>query len=223
MPPLESILQFPNPNTPDLGCFVRRKHEFETDQDVDFQNVHVELNPSIDFSPSHHQVYFRVMCGEAAFFQRCLVYMTANVNLPPPVLQSFPPDFVLGGDYTPRPSEWSRFPTQTGERFYWFFGQHRNPAVSTWQADALVGHSYDIYENGTLSIVRYDDTGGDRDFDDLVLEVAVVGRRSWIDLIQAENQVAINKKIQKEGLPRLRSLLERRGHKAASPGHQADG
>jgi hypothetical protein len=52
---IESILQFPNPITPDLGCFVRRKHEFKTDPDVDFQNVHVEFNPSIDFNPPYHQ------------------------------------------------------------------------------------------------------------------------------------------------------------------------
>jgi hypothetical protein len=209
--PIESIFDFPNPNTPDLGCFVRRKHEFQTDSDVDFQNVHVEFNPSIDFSPSHHQMYFRVMCGEAAFFQRCLVYMTVNTQIPPPVLQNFPPDFVLGGDYTPRPSEWNRYPTQSGERFYWFFGQHRNPATSTWQADALVGHSYDIYENGTLSIVRYDDTGGDRDFNDLVLEVAIVGRRSWGLLVQAKDQAVVNTKIKKQGLPKLRALLKQRG------------
>ena len=210
MSPTESISIFPNPNTPDLGCFIRRKHGFETDPDVDFLNVHVELNPSIDFGPPYHQMYFRVMCGEAAFFQRCLVYMTTDTSIPPPILQNFPPNFVLGGDYTPRPSDWNRFPTQSGERFYWFFGQHRNPATTAWQADALVGHSYDIYENGTLSIVRYDDTGGDRDFNDLVLEVAIVGRRSWLDLVQAENQAAVNELIQKQGIPRLRSFLEKR-------------
>jgi hypothetical protein len=211
MSPIESILQFPNPNAPDLGCFVRRKHEFKTDPDVDFENVHVEFNPSIDFNPPFHQTYFRVMCGEAAFFQRCMVHMTADAQIPPPVLQNFPPDFVLGGDFTPHPSEWNRYPTQAGERFYWFFGQHRNPATTPWQADALVGHSYDIYENGTLSIVRYDDTGGDRDFNDLVLEVAIVGRRSWKDLAEAENQAAVNAKIEKQGLPRLRELLKQRG------------
>jgi len=136
--------------------------------------------------------------------------MTVDAQIPPPVLQNFPPDFVLGGNFTPRPSEWNRYPTQSGERFYWFFGQHRNPASTTWQADSLVGHSYDIYENGTLSIVRYDDTGGDRDFNDLVLEVAIVGRRSWRDLIQAANQAAVNAKIKKQGLPRLRKLLKKR-------------
>ena len=211
MPLIESIFQFQNPNTPDLGCFVRRKHDFQTDPHVDFLNVHVEFNPSIDFNPSHHQTYFRVMCGKAAFFQRCLVHMTVDAQIPPPILQNFPPDFVLGGDFTPRPSEWNRYPTQSGERFYWFFGQHRNPATNVWKADNLVGHSYDIYENGTLSIVRYDDTGGDRDFNDLVLEIAIVGRRSWRDLIQAENQAAVNAKIKEQGLPKLHSLLKQRG------------
>lgn len=210
MLPIESILQFPNPNTPDLGCFVRRKHEFEIDSDVDFQNVHTEFNPSIDFGPLYHQTYFRVMCGEAAFFQRCLVFMTTDLSIPPPVLQNFPPNFVLGGDFTPRPSEWFHFPTQRGERFYWFFGQHRNPATTTWHADAAVGHSYDIYENGTLSIVRYDDTGGDRDFNDLVLEVAIVGRASWGLVTQAVDQAAVNKVIQKKGLPKLQELLKKR-------------
>jgi hypothetical protein len=142
--------------------------------------------------------------------------MTSDLSIPPPILQNFPPGFVLGGDYTPRPSDWYKFPTQGGERFYWFFGQHRNPATSAWQVDALVGHSYDIYDNGTLSIVRYDDTGGDRDFNDLVLEVAIVGRQSWTTLLQAENQVATNKIIQKQGIPKLKALLKKRTKQARS-------
>jgi hypothetical protein len=210
MPPVESILQFPNPNTPDLGCFIRRKHEFQTDPEVDFLNVHVEFCPSIDFNPPYHQTYFRVSCGSAAFFQRCLVHMTLDAQIPAPVLENFPPDFVLGGDFTPRPSDWNRFPTQSGERFYWFFGQHRSPASAAWQGDSFVGHSYDIYENGTLSTVRYDDAGGDQDFNDLVLEVAIVGRRSWKDLVQAANQAALSEKIKKESLPKLHALLKRR-------------
>ena len=211
MSPLESISQFHNPTVPDLGCFLRRKHGFKTDQAVDFENVHVDFNPSIDYSPKYHQTYFRVVCGEAAFFKRCLVYMTNDASIPPSVIQNFPPGFILGGDYTPRPSEWNRFPTQSGERFYWFVGQNRNPAAGTWQADALVGHSCDIYENGRLSTVQYDNTGNNGDSDDLILEVAIVGRRSWGDLSQAANQPAVNKKIQDQGIPRLRELLDKRG------------
>jgi hypothetical protein len=203
---LESITLFPNPDTADLGCFVRRKHGLEIEQG--FHNIHVEFNPSIDFHPSHHQLYFRVACGEAAFFQRCLVYMRTDLSIPPPILTAFPPDWILGGDYTPHPSNWQRYPTQLGERFYFFIGQHRNPSAGAWTADALVGHSYDIYENGTLSTIYYDDTGGDRDLNDLVLDAAIVGRHSWREVVQAATQEAINKRVARE-LPKLRSRIYR--------------
>ena len=210
MNPIEAITLFPNLNTPDLGCFVRRKHGFETDPDVDFENSHVDFSPSIDFAPQYHQTYFRITCGQAAFFERCLVYMTTDASIPPPILQHFPPSFVLGGDYTPHPSDWQKFPTQAGERFYWFFGQFRNPATPTWEPDAAVRHTYDIYENGTLSTVQFDDTGGDRDFNDLILEVAIVGRRSWLNLPESASQAAVNRKIQETGIPRLHALLKKR-------------
>jgi hypothetical protein len=47
-----------------------------------------------------------------------------------------------------------------------------------------VGHSYDRYDNGTLSTVGWDDTGGDLDYDDLTMEVAVVYRRSYFDFLE---------------------------------------
>ncbi|SOD41929.1 hypothetical protein [Nitrosovibrio sp. Nv4] len=203
--PLESISLFPNPNTPDLGCFVRRKHELEIEEP--FQNIHVELNPSIDFNPRYHQLYFRVTCGEAAFFQRCLVYMRTDLSIPPPNLIAFPPDWILGGEYTPHPSDWQKYPTQSGQRFYWFIGQYRNPSVGSWTADALVGHTYDIYENGTLSTIHYDDTGADRDMNDFILEAAIVGRRSWLDVAQASNQEASNERFIREGLAQLKSRI----------------
>jgi hypothetical protein len=203
--PLESISLFPNPNSPDLGCFVRRKHDLQIEQGS--RNIHVELNPSIDFDPTYHQLYFRVICGEAAFFQRCFVYMRSDLTIPPPVLESFPPDWILGGEHTPRPSDWQRYPTQSGDRFYFFFGQHRNPSASSWTADALVGHSYDIYENGTLSTIQYDDTGGDQDMDDFVLEAAIVGRRSWEQVIQADDQEIVNERVARDVLANVRSRL----------------
>jgi len=95
------LFPFPNPATPDLGCFVRRKHGLQTEP----FNVHVEFQPSIDLPQLRQQVYFRVVCGKAAFFQRALVLMTFDASIPPPILQNFPPDFVLGGDFTPSPSE----------------------------------------------------------------------------------------------------------------------
>jgi hypothetical protein len=194
---------FPNPATPDLGCFVRRKHGLETEPD----NIHVEFQPSIDQPDQRQQVYFRIVCGKAAFFQRALVFMTTTASIPPPILQNFPPDWILGGDFTPQPSDWFRYPTQSGTRFYWFFGQHRNPATSQWKPDAFVGHSYDIYDNGTLSTVQYDDTGGDQDMNDLILQVAVVKRRLPRWVIQAEGQVAANRRFDRNVLPRIRKQV----------------
>jgi hypothetical protein len=202
---IEDIALFPNPSSPDLGCFVRRKHGLEVETGA--ENIHVELNPSIDFHPAYHQLYFRVICGEAAYYQRCFVYMTSDLSIPPPVLASFPPDWVLGGEYTPRPSDWQRYPTQSGERFYFFVGQHRNPSESTWAPDALVGHSYDIYENGTLSTIYHDDTGGDRDLDDFVLEAAVVGRSSWKAIAQAPDQEVVTERVARDGFPGVRPRL----------------
>lgn len=204
---------FPSPNTPDLGCFVRRKHDVQIEDGV--QNIHVELNPSIDFYPSHHEVYFRVSCGRAADFQRCLVYLRSDLTIPPPILPNFPPDFILGGDFRPHPSDWQKFPTQAGERFYFFIGQHRNPQEGTWHSDALVAHSYDIYENGTLSTVRYDDTGVDRDLNDLVLEVAVVGRTSWLGVTEAIEQVHINEQVARSGFPAVGARRYRNGRRSA--------
>lgn len=206
---IESISLFPSPDTPDLGCFVRRKHGLEVDDG--FANIFVEVVPSIDFRPTYHQVYFRVMCGEAAFFQRSLVYRTADLQIPPPNLVAFPPDWILGGEYRPHPSNWYKYPTQSGTRFYWFIGQHRNPAGGSWRADALHGHAYDIYENGTLSTVHFDDSGGDRDLDDFVLQVAVVGRESWREVLEAANQEVANEQFAESGLPRLKAALEELG------------
>lgn len=147
------------------------------------------------------------MCGEAGFFQRCLVYMTTDLSIPPPILPAFPPDFILGGEYRPRPSDWFKYPTQSGTRFYWFIGQHRNPSGGSWTPDALFGHSYDIYENGTLSRIQYDDTGGDNDLNDFILEAAMVGRRSWLEVAEAIDQAAVNERVTREGLPKLRSRI----------------
>jgi hypothetical protein len=207
---LESILLFPNPNSPDLGCLVRPKHGIEP-QGGRSGNIHVELNPSIDFHPLYHQLYFRAICGEAAYYQRCLVYMTSDLSIPAPLLTSFPPDAILGGDYTPRPSDWQRIPTQRGTRFYFFFGQHRNPSAASWRADSLVAHSYDIYGNGTLSTIYYDDTGGDRDLDDFVLEAAIVGRRSWQDVVQAVDQEAVNERVGSLVLEDAKARLHQNG------------
>lgn len=174
-PSLVELLPFSTPQTPDLGCFVNQKHGLET---INFP-VYEEPSPweivagNLEFFA--HQVYFRVKCGKASFFERCLVYMRdayASAN----DIIGLLPDFVLGGDYRPHPSEWLSYPPQAAGRAYFFLGEHRDPSQVNWSWDAAVGHDYDIYDYGTLATVQWDDAGGDRDFNDLVVEVAVIRR-----------------------------------------------
>ena len=82
---------------------------------------------------------------------------------------------------------------------YWFRGDYRNPAAPDWKTDAGVGHSFDIYDNGTLSTVGWDDTGGDRDYNDLVLEVAIVYRWAYFDALEP---VATAREADVEGFAR---------------------
>jgi hypothetical protein len=203
-----AFLLFPNFTTPDLGCLVRRKHGLEVEPGS--ANIHVEFMPSIELQPRFHQTYFRVKCGHAAFFQRCLVFKTRDLSIPGPILQNFPPDFVLGGDRTPGPSDWQHYPVSSGPSVYWFIGQHRNPAQAQWRPDAITGHVFDIYENGTLSTVHYDDTGGDGDMNDFILEVAIVVRRRLLDTItQTLGQAQANAKFTKGAATRFSAEFEK--------------
>jgi hypothetical protein len=168
-PAIDSVFR-PTLNSPDLGCHVRQAHPFEVDYKF---HIWEETSP---LTRDVHQVYFRVVCGEAAFYQRCHVYMSP-VWVPP----GWPGDAMLGGNHRPRPTDWAKFPVQARAYRYIFHGEHRNPSEHSWKWNAAVGHSYDIYENGTLSRVGWDDTGGDMDMNDLIIEVAVVDRRSYFD------------------------------------------
>jgi hypothetical protein len=199
---LPDLFPFWTPDTPDLGCFVRQKHGLET---YDF-HVYGEPSPWVITDGTtqflDHQAYFRVKCGNAGFFQRCLVYMRNGGSVTD--VLGMPPDWVLGGDYLPYPSDWLKYPPQQGGRIYFFAGEHRDPAQTAWRWDEAVGHTYDIYDNGTLATVQWDDTGGDRDFNDLVVEVAVVRRRRFFsDLVLAQQDEQALKRFVDEIEPKL--------------------
>jgi hypothetical protein len=196
---------FQTPNTPDLGCFVRQMHGFQVDGDFPFWN---------EYAPGQaHQAYFRVKCGRASFHQMVKVW---HRNFDGDVHSGNHPDWVLGGDFQPYPSEWLKFAPTTSSLPYWFRGEHRNPSQPNWAPDAAAGHSFDIYDNGTMSTVGWDDTGGDRDFDDMVVEVAIVFRRAYFDQLHpvAKLQQAEFDRFVREELPKLSRAKDHSGHKA---------
>ena len=201
---------FATPNSPDLGCFKENKHEFE----VDFSGgimagFWMEFPPweFVNGAPQYipHQVYYRIKCGDAAFYQRIQAWMTPDGWIPPQFMNT-PPDSGVGGEHRPTPGDWVKFSVQSGPKDYWFLGEHRNPDGGTWARDAAVGHSFDLYDNGTLSTVGWDDTGGDLDYNDVIMEVAVVYRRGYFDWLHpaAIDEATLSRFVQ-EGYPKYRA------------------
>jgi hypothetical protein len=167
---LTPVYPFFSPDTPDLGCFVSVRHDFEVDESFLWPGYPpwTTLDGVLP-----HQCYFRVVCGNAAYYERIKVTMG---GLDPLIYAGINPDYLLGGDFRPYPSDWFKFPPQPGNMTYWFRGEYRNPSQSNWSVDTAVRHKTDNYENGFLNTVGWDDTGEDRDFNDIILEVAMVYR-----------------------------------------------
>lgn len=75
-----------------------------------------------------HQTYARVVCGEAAFYQRARVVMLGGTSSMFDAVVATP-DFVLGGNLRPLPSEWIKFGVQSDNRMYWFRWRASHPVV----------------------------------------------------------------------------------------------
>lgn len=155
--------------TPHLGALVQRTTDLE---ESPFQNMHAVTAPMDDTGKVvPHQVFFRVLVGRAKDWQACLVQRTQDWSDVP---DGSAPDWVLGGPWPPRQTDWLQYPATDRPAVYWFTGLHRQPDEDTWLPDAFVGHTLDTYENGSMSTLYYDDNAGDLDADDLIVEVAVV-------------------------------------------------
>ena len=165
----QGSLWFHTPAEPDLGPLVQTGHGFEEDYDF---HAWAELS---DIAQQPHQAYARVKGGSAKHFQRCGFSMRDPGDDIVRII-NLPPDKLLGGDSRPKPSHWVSFPVQTSPRIYWLTGEHRDESQPTWLRAEAVGHRFDIFENGTMSTVRWDDDGTDRDFNDHIVELALVTR-----------------------------------------------
>ena len=161
---------WPTPNTPDLGCFKRREHGLQPDDGGQFWTA---VSPTDDIGdPAYpHQTYARVVCGKSRDFQRCPVWMLDYFELPPP-------DWFLGGDHPAAPSDWTKFPPQESTKLYLFRGQYRSSG-GPWVGDTYSGHSFDLYDFGSLSTVVFANTAADLSLKDFVLEIAIVDRTAY--------------------------------------------
>jgi hypothetical protein len=148
--------------------------------DVNLWNA---LPPSEHGRHAPHQVYARVRGAGFGLHVRAKVWARREVD--PLILAGLMPDAVLGGDDVVPAGRWVALAPQPGEMAYWFSAEMRDPVSLVWEPAASVGHSHAVHEHGTLSTVAWNGAGHERDYDDLVLEVAIVRRGAWFEQLHA--------------------------------------
>lgn len=179
-----------SPRTPHLGTHVRREREFTESPTRNMYAVSAPTDDDGRVVP--HQVFFRVLVGRAENWQACLVQRTRDRAQVP---DGSAPDWVLGGARPTRQTDWLQYaPTDAFGR-YWFTGVHRVHDGEDWRPDIFVGYTRDAFEQGTLTTIYYDDTAGDLDADDLVIEVAVVRLPSFEPIRAGAEQAEIAKEV----------------------------
>jgi hypothetical protein len=140
-------------------------------------------NIEVVHTTENHQVFYRVAGGSGGLWQRCLAWI--RKEKPRGQVPGENPDAGMGGEIWPSPTDWSAFPEQTGPdtTYYWFGHYHKN---RRWHPDKGIRVKGDRYENGLLVTLFFDDTGEDWDFDDFIIEVAMVFREDHKDKTKYE-------------------------------------
>ncbi|MCW3074590.1 MAG: peptidase astacin [Flaviaesturariibacter sp.] len=113
-----------------------------------------------------HRLYIRIRGGNADFFQRCIVLLRSG-QVSTPVGDA---DLVLGGG-RPAPGSWHALPVQSGGTTYFIGGQYHN---NGWLWDTSVQVRREQYEHGVYYTFGFNDMSGEADFNDHIVEVAVV-------------------------------------------------
>jgi hypothetical protein len=119
-----------------------------------------------------HQVWYRVAGGDALFRQRLQVYQE-NAG-PRPTNQLPPESQLLQTISTNTPTGWVRLPIEQGVFSYYFDGDNRPFPNSDWENGEGIVVKRTRYENGNLFQLGFEDQVSLDDFNDLVLEVAII-------------------------------------------------
>jgi hypothetical protein len=127
---------------------------------------------SLDETTSH-QVWFRIAGGEALFNQRLRVY---RENAGPRLDNSLPPRSALVQEImTNAPTGWYVLRPEQGKFTYYIDSDHRRG--SGWANDEGVQVTRVRHENGLFFQIRFEDIPQLDDYNDLIVEVAVVQGR----------------------------------------------
>lgn len=120
---------------------------------------------------SPHEVWYRISGGDALFRQRLKVYKEAA---PPRAENTLPPESELVHEIISNsPTGWFVLGPERGTFSYYFDGDHRYGG-SGWENDEGITVTQIAYENGTLYRIGFEDRVVLDDYNDLILEVALI-------------------------------------------------
>jgi hypothetical protein len=119
-----------------------------------------------------HQVWYRVSGGDALFRQRLQVFQE---NAGPRPMNQLPPETELRQTIlTNQPTGWFVFPTEEDIFSYYFDGDNRPTPASDWLNGRGIVVKRIRYENGNLFQLGFEDQVSLDDFNDLIVEVAII-------------------------------------------------
>jgi len=119
-----------------------------------------------------HQVWYRISGGDALFRQRLQVYQE---NAGPRPTNQLPPDTELKQTITTNaPTGWIAFPVEQGTFSYYFDGDNKPTPDSEWLNGKGIVVKRTRYSNGNLFQLGFEDKVTLDDFNDLILEVAII-------------------------------------------------
>lgn len=121
-----------------------------------------------------HEVWFRVLSGEADFQQRLRVFKEQAAPRSPDTL---PPLSTLVYEVeNNNPSQWYFLGTESGFFTYYFDGDSRLEGTFDWDNAEAVRVQKTIYLNGDSYIISFEDINALDDYDDLQVEVVLIRR-----------------------------------------------
>lgn len=119
-----------------------------------------------------HEVWFRVLGGDALYQQRLRVY---KEQAPPRPINELPPESNqvlerLGNS----PSPWYRLGFESEFFTYYFDGDYQYANIAPWDDSFGVRVIKTVYENGDLYDIRFEDQNQLDDYNDLEIEVVMI-------------------------------------------------
>ena len=119
-----------------------------------------------------HEVWFRVMGGDALYQQRLRVYKEKALPRSSNIL---PSRSELAYEFEDnRPSDWYFLGSENDFHTYYFDGDNRPDSFMSWDNAKAVRAQRTIYRNGDLYEISFEDLNTLDDYNDLEIEVVLL-------------------------------------------------